>query len=670
MTEQKQKVFILAGIFLLLAGTGLSAAAPLVYVIPDSRAVHIILGDVPRNVAGFTVARKDKGSKDFRELTGEPVQPLSDPVEAVALMGTDYSWIARRIGVEKPSRLWRRLQADRNTALSLCLVSPGLRLALGRTLVDVSVVAGEEYTYRVDLLDLNEHRLKRITKTVRTQQTVTPQPVKKVTAEFLTDEIKLTWDYAAYRGSENDLTVSFNIYRSIKGKKPERINTAPVLRVEGWLSYLDNAVEYGTDYTYSVEPVDLIGTTGERILSAPVTPVDHTAPLVPMGLTAVDAEKGVRLLWRIAPEPDAAAYQVFRSEKMDTGYKKINTEPVPYNQTAYLDADIQRGICYYYRITALDRSGNESPQSGPAVIIPRDNTAPGKLDQLSAAVDAKKLFVALTWQASTVPDLNGYHVYRGKSKSELTRITAAPVTQNRNGGYTDTGFKDRGLYPGDTLVYAVTAVDSSFNEGEKAYAEVIIPDNKPPSAVFAFSGRTTAEGAVSLTWQPSLSRDLALHRIFRKGDKEDKDFVQITELAAKVTGWEDKEVTRGNKYSYRIVEVDTSGNQSKPSAVVSVIPTDLQPPAAPAGVTAVLNSRGVQLSWKAVTASDLAGYFIYRRSGGTGTWKLLTAKPESRTAYQDKSGKAGDVYALTAVDTSANESKRNTITVKQQEKGK
>lgn len=663
MTEQKLKISGLAGIFLLLVNAGLFAAAPLVYVIPDSRAVHIILGDVPRNVAAFTVARKTGDSKEFQTLTQEPVRPLSDPGEALALMGADYRWISRRMGLEKPSRLWRKLRADRNTALSLCLVSPGLRLALGRTLIDADVTEGKNYTYRIDLLGLNERTLERITRTVHVQPASEPRAVERVKAEVSAHEIKLTWDYAAYKNSEADITVSFNIYRSLNEKKMERINRAPVLRIEGWLSYLDRDVEYGSVYTYFVEPVDLIGTRGKRVSSPPVKPLDRSAPLVPMGLTAVDVPEGVKLLWRMAPEPDAAGYRIFRSHKLDADYVKISSEPVPFDRTSYLDTTIQRGVCYYYKVTAMDQSGNESPLSGPAVIIPRDGTAPDRIEQFAAAVDDRKLFVALSWKPSPAVDLTGYHIYRGKNRGGLSRITAEPVDRDKQGGYTDTGYKDKGLFPGDTLYYAVTAVDSSFNEGEKVYAEVVIPDNKPPSAVFAFTAKTTPAGAVLLRWQPSLSRDLAHHRVFRK---EGREFVRVAELSRELTTWEDTEVARGRQYTYQIVEADTSGNVSKPSAAVSVVPTDIQPPPAPAKITAAIRKGGVELSWDAVPVDDLAGYRVYRLPGGKSSWKLLTARPESGTVYRHTAGKAGDSYAVTAVDTSANESARAVIQVKRE----
>ena len=84
------------------------------------------------------------------------------------------------------------------------------------------------------------------------------------------------------------------------------------------------------------------------------------------------------------------------------------------------------------------------------------------------------------------------------------------------------------------------------------------------------------------------------------------------------------------------------------------------PPAAPAGLTATPGDGQVVLSWNAVTASDLAGYRVYR---STSTPVPLDSPVSgapllSGTSYVDATAQNGVTYhyVVVAVDTSGNAS--------------
>ncbi len=85
---------------------------------------------------------------------------------------------------------------------------------------------------------------------------------------------------------------------------------------------------------------------------------------------------------------------------------------------------------------------------------------------------------------------------------------------------------------------------------------------------------------------------------------------------------------------------------------------DIQPPAAPTGLTAAAGDKMVQLAWNPNTEPDLAGYNVYRSTvSGSGYVKLngiLLTSP----AYTDTSVSNGTTYyyVVTAVDTATNES--------------
>lgn len=147
------KKILFTQIMLLSALNVFAQQGPPVYILPAVDKAVIVLGDTPRTVKSFQVYRKGPGEREFRLLTPGPVVPAGDPYQTARLMGRDFDWIVKRMGNRDPELVWRKLQADRNKTLAFCLISHGLRAAMGRTFVDIEVGKGEEYRYRVILLD-------------------------------------------------------------------------------------------------------------------------------------------------------------------------------------------------------------------------------------------------------------------------------------------------------------------------------------------------------------------------------------------------------------------------------------------------------------------------------------------------------------------------------------
>ena len=145
----------------------------------------------------------------------------------------------------------------------------------------------------------------------------------------------------------------------------------------------------------------------------------------------------------------------------------------------------------------------------------------------------------------------------------------------------------------------------------------------------------------------------------------------------------------GHQYTYsasRVVQQQVGQRSlqldSSQSAAVQVATRDTFPPAAPSGlaaipISAVMNNGTpeVDLSWSANTEPDLAQYRMYRLDVTTNQ-PMRRIAPESDSAadtivapaYRDVHVQAGQTYtyAVTAVDTSGNESSRSaavTVTV-------
>jgi hypothetical protein len=621
----------------------------------------IVLGDTPPAVQGFQVYRKGPGEREFRLMTPEPIQAASDPYQAANLMGDDFDWIARKMDSMDPEVVWRKLRLDRSLAMAYALVSHGLRLALGRTWIDTQTTRGRRYQYRVVLLDGTGRELQRYQRAIRIQDPERPPQPRQVTAAYEDGLVTIDWDYPPFRGGTEDRTVGFVVFRR-RGSGPfEPLSRAPVLRIEGYLTAFDDQVRTGETYTYGVAAIDVIGAASPRVDAPPLAIEDTTAPLVPVGLKASDREEDVLLIWKMSPELDVTHYNVYRSLSVEEEAEltRINQDPVPYESPRFVDREAPRGVPVYYRVSAVDRRGNESPLSGPAPIVAEDKDPPGAVGGLLAKVNEEERSVELSWQAPADPDLAGYYVYSGPHASKLMRIHGKPLDPDREAVYVDRGYRARGLEPGRSLVYGVSAIDNSYNEGPREIVEVQIPDNVPPDPPSGLAARPTREGAVRLTWQPLLAFDLAGYRVYRADEKE---FAPVADVDAETTSWTDQQAERGQPYRYRLTGLDSSGNESEASAQVEIVPTDIHPPAPPAELHTEAVRRGIRLSWEPCPETDVRSYRVYRSEYPGGKPDRPLATVYDKTEYLDRSGSAGLVYGVSTVDTSGNEGARREVT--------
>jgi hypothetical protein len=89
---------------------------------------------------------------------------------------------------------------------------------------------------------------------------------------------------------------------------------------------------------------------------------DTSAPAVPTGLTALGGYGQISLDWNDNLEADLYHYKVYRNLTGDGGYDFIGNADV----IQYEDDNVSDGTTYYYVVTVVDASGNESAPSGQA----------------------------------------------------------------------------------------------------------------------------------------------------------------------------------------------------------------------------------------------------------------------------------------------------------------
>jgi len=215
-----------------------------------------------------------------------------------------------------------------------------------------------------------------------------PARVDSRQARVTEPAIELSWSPVNRTSAGDPLSVpaQYNIYRADLDAASTNLATPDVsqLNLNGKLqllasqpeqTYSDKSFEFVKTYAYIVRSViDRNNTPLESADSTPaiVTPRDTFPPAAPQAISAAvlpgetDNAPVVDLSWSINVEPDFAGYRVYRSEQPDTKGQLLTTELLL--TPAYRDTSVQPARRYWYVVTAVDRAGNESAPSPPALV--------------------------------------------------------------------------------------------------------------------------------------------------------------------------------------------------------------------------------------------------------------------------------------------------------------
>jgi hypothetical protein len=228
---------------------------------------------------------------------------------------------------------------------------------------DPGLAYGKVYAYRVRSLSMRGGTSP-FSAEVRVVPLLSLAPPENVTAVAGDGVVTLAWDAATRRsdGSVHQGFVGYNVYRGTEPGHEDRapLNSEPV-RANG---YRDTAVVNGRTYYYIVRAADSPVLPWKESLDsaeAAAAPRDLTPPAPPSGMTVVPGIGRVFLTWNENREKDLAGYLVYRATKSGGEWQRLTERPI--NRTTYSDEKVKQGMTYYYAITAVDKSGNESGRS-------------------------------------------------------------------------------------------------------------------------------------------------------------------------------------------------------------------------------------------------------------------------------------------------------------------
>lgn len=200
---------------------------------------------------------------------------------------------------------------------------------------------------------------------------------------------------------------------------------------------------------------------------------DYSPPPAPKGLTITSIGNGaVSLRWTPVEADDLKGYNMYWRGGAPADSLSANRMFVSGNSIIITNLDYE--TLYYFAVTAVDLSGNESAFSVQQSGKPLNTTSPSPPTGVNIAaenVDVPKINVY--WAQNTEPDISHYNVYRALSAAGLDDSLSAFITSTFQEYYTDINVE-----VGITYFYKITAVDKE--EWESSSSSIVSDRILPP----------------------------------------------------------------------------------------------------------------------------------------------------------------------------------------------
>lgn len=122
-----------------------------------------------------------------------------------------------------------------------------------------------------------------------------------------------------------------------------------------------------------------------------------TSSALAMTMQAEAADDGVILTWAQDDFDTLAGYNVYRCDREDGQYAKLNTSVIPADVKTFTDTNVTPGQMYYYNFTVVKTDLSESEPSGKISVRAKDTMAPNIYhDGVYSAFTGSKLIISAT----------------------------------------------------------------------------------------------------------------------------------------------------------------------------------------------------------------------------------------------------------------------------------
>ena len=192
---------------------------------------------------------------------------------------------------------------------------------------------------------------------VRIPNVTPPDPPNVVRAQNR-DGIRIN---VSWSGSLSRDVARYNLYkRSIDDEFQQTAELTSDLR-----TYRDEQISVGDTYVYAISAVDSSGNESSMVESDPVVVRRANPPRRVRNVRAVSVDGEIRVRWEPVSSEYLEGYRVYAADRSTGNYQPLNEELVSNTNLNIAEREGQ----VWFRVTAVDITGNESRPSEPVRLI-------------------------------------------------------------------------------------------------------------------------------------------------------------------------------------------------------------------------------------------------------------------------------------------------------------
>lgn len=402
---------------------------------------------------------------------------------------------------------------------------------------DKDIKEGEKATYYIRRIDMFANEglpSNHFVGERKIVEKIKPNIVKNIFVISSDKKTKIKW-------TKQSNVIGYNIYRSTIYQGNFRKINKKVIKDN---VYFDRNFEVDKNYYYYVTAVNMYGESPASMTMLAYAR-DTTKPDKPKKLSAKTKAGLVSLSWDKVEDKNLIGYRVYLSMDEDAKqWNMLNKDVIKTNSYEHNRSKTLSRFPYYYRVTAVDKTFNESFPSDIVKTQLPDVTPPNQpfIKTFKAYVSK----ITFEWNKIVVYDLDGYNVYR-KVDKKFAKLNKELL---KNSMFIDTKPNDG---PNE---YVVVAVDKSGNESVKTISKIIYLKDIKPVKIENFKLTKTKDGIkASFTCK---DKDYAGFKLFRSSGNITKYF-NISNFV-KGKSYIDTSVSKKTEYFYMIKAYDKSGN--------------------------------------------------------------------------------------------------------------
>ncbi|MDR0810955.1 MAG: M6 family metalloprotease domain-containing protein, partial [Paludibacter sp.] len=418
------------------------------------------------------------------------------------------------------------------------------------------------YTYRVSIVDIQGN----VSLPSNEISIFYPDVPAPVAAEVIPADTTYTSFTARWNAvNVNNHDVSNHFLLTVKDGNGNIFLSYDSLDVGNVNEYTVTGIEKRGSYTFSVIAVDVVDNTSVSSNEISITYPDVPAPVAYNVAAADSAYTHFTARWSAINAAKHYIITVHRGDSVIADYPKT------VNTNSHTVTGITLRGSYTFNVVAEDNYGNFSAQSNPGGIFYRDVPAPA----IQPATQVRYTSFQANWNA--LPEAAQYKLTIKKDSAELAN-PSQPITITQN-YYLLGNIVERGVY-----TYSVMAIDVAGNVSpQSAEASVIYPKIATPVATDATEIQHTSFQA---NWNTVANVNYYLLTVKDSLNNLIRDAVN----ADKATSYTVNNITKRGRYTYYVVAVDSAGNRSPQSNVISIVYSDIDSPVATAATDTTTSS--------------------------------------------------------------------------------